>query len=78
MLARIDDEKVALCLLRLSGPEFSPLVEWLNQSKEVTVSAVVDAQDEVALRQLQGGARLIKDLLNEITNARVLVTKFKR
>ena len=78
MLSRITDERVALCLLRLTGPEFAPLVEWLNKSKEVIVSAVVDAQDEVNLRQLQGGARAIKELTELISNSNVLVSKIKR
>jgi hypothetical protein len=41
-------------------------LEWLQWERNDTLSKLADAQDERVLRQLQGRARFIKELIEQI------------
>ncbi len=43
--------------------------DWLEYEHRQTLGKLADAREEFAVRQLQGRARMIKDLLDEIKAA---------
>ena len=60
MLVRAD-EKVAQCLMKLKGPEFAPLLDWLKQSLYRTTEDLVSLSGTEVIYRSQGAAKDLKE-----------------
>lgn len=59
-----------LCLKRLTSDEFRPLLQYLAGENGQVLAALMTVNDEVVLRQFQGRAQALHDLLSQIDLAR--------
>jgi len=76
-MVRIDD-RVARSFTLLKNPEFTALlVYWKAQLDDVTTE-MISAADERRLRQLQGRAVCLKELLDTVDDSHQLLEKLKR
>ncbi len=69
------DERVARCLQRLQAEEFSPLVEWLRESRKSTQDQLVEVEKLEQIYRLQGEAGVLGEILSRIKGSNELVTK---
>ena len=63
--------EVLNCLKRLSNPEFTPLLKFLMAENSMVLATLMNLTDEVNLRQFQGRAQAIHDLLSLIELAKI-------
>ena len=54
------------CLRRLNSPEFAPLRQFLEAEASAAMHGLMLQRDEVILRQLQGRAQTIHELLSVV------------
>jgi hypothetical protein len=69
------DERVARCFQRLQAEEFSPLVEFLRESRKGTLEQLAETVQQEHIYRLQGEAGVLADLLAHVKNSNELVTK---
>ena len=74
MLVRAD-EKVAQCLMKLKGPEFAPLLDWLKQSLYRTTEDLVSLSGTEVIYRSQGAAKDLKELIKVIEDSSALARK---
>ena len=76
-MVRIDD-RVARSFTLLKNPEFAVLLAyWRAQLDDVTAE-MISASDDRRIRQLQGKAVYIKELLDSVDGSHQLLEKLKR
>ena len=71
------DKHVASCFLRMKAPDFEPYVKYLGavyQKALVDMSMVSDPDN---WKQLQGRAKLAKELLDFVESSSTLAAKFE-
>lgn len=70
------DQKIALCFGRLRHSEFAPLMDYLKAQYEETLDRLVTANPEI-VRDLQGKAKILKELISYIEKNDELIAKLK-
>lgn len=72
------DERIARSFNQLRGEQFSPLMDYLKAVRTETLETLSVATDEKTLYRAQGKAIFLKDLIDNVDNAEILIGKLKR
>ena len=71
------DRPLVAALLKINGlDEFAPFRQWLQQQRDNWRDALESQKDEVSLRQAQGRAQQLKEILELLEKAPELARKF--
>lgn len=69
------DRFIATSFLRMKAPELQPFVNWLTAEHQEALELMSLANDPDMWRQLQGRAKLAKQILDFVKSSSELVSK---
>lgn len=72
------DERAARCFAHLRAPEFISLVEYFRAVRQERLERLAMVMDQDQIYRLQGEAGMLKEILDNIEGAEVLIAKLKR
>jgi len=72
------DERTARCFSMLRSPEFKPLIDFLTARREETLERLCDVTDPNLMVKLTGKAIELKEFLEYVDKAEVLLAKIRR
>ncbi|WP_201168302.1 hypothetical protein [Halorhodospira halophila] len=71
--------EVLQALARLDGnPDFDRVIGWLQDSRQRQVNAAIQERDEAELRQTQGAAQALDELIEHTQGARESLKRGQR
>jgi hypothetical protein len=72
------DERVARCLTHLRGPEFEPLLGYLEAKRLQALENMALTTDEKLIFRLQGEVGALGELISNVKGAEALIAKLKK
>ena len=72
------DERVARCLTHLRGPEFEPLLGYLEAKRLQALENMALTTDEKIIFRLQGEVGALGELISNVKGAEALIAKLKK
>jgi hypothetical protein len=71
------DRHIVASFLRLKAPEFEPYLAYIKSVHQKALEDMSTVSDPDIWKQLQGRARLAKELLDYVESSATLATKFE-
>lgn len=73
------DQRVLEALMALEhNGHFKDILQWLEESQQATIERCIQETDETTLRQAQGAAQDLRDLIKAAKEARASLEKNRR
>lgn len=73
------DQRVLEALMALEhNGHFKDILQWLEESLQATTECCIEETDETTLRQAQGAAKDLRDLIKAAKEARASLEKNRR